>query len=161
MISYSTACPTASSSARGFGPAARLLALACTCLVAACTGESGGTDSTDSASSQSSSSSGTGDGAERTALCETLCGETAPTEICGEAPSDCVMTCTELGSASCIECRLDTLGWQGSMACGFTPCSFTDVAGYDACAANCDSNSTTCDFVLNAAIDPKCTEVCS
>ena len=182
MLSHSAACSTRRSLLTGFSSLSclfrslrscrssarssasssiRVLAFVCASLVAACTGENSGTDSTDSASSQSSSSSSTGDGAERTTLCESLCGEAAPAEICGLAPSDCVTTCTELGPASCIDCRLDTLGWQGTMACGFTPCSFSDVAGYDACAANCDLSSTTCDFVLDAAIDPKCTEFCN
>jgi len=112
--------------------------------------------------SASSATSTAGEEAASKDLCEGLCAEPAPATICGDAPSDCVETCAALGSAACLTCRIDQadLGWTGMMTCGFTPCSFSDVAGYDACAASCDPETATCEFSLGGEVTDACADAC-
>ena len=127
----------------------------------ACSGDdSSGSESDTTASSGTSTA---GDEAEVAAICEALCAEPAPATPCGDAPGECISACSALGTSACLTCRKDEsdLGWAGMMACGFTPCSFTDAEGYDACAANCDPESATCEFLLGDEVAEACAEACS
>lgn len=125
-----------------------------------CTGDD--TTSASGESGASSSTSTTGEEAAKAELCAELCGKPAPATVCGEPPSGCVDACAALGSAACLTCRVDQLdlGWAGMMTCGFTPCSFSDAAGYDACAANCDPETATCELVLDDEVTEACAEAC-
>ncbi len=127
----------------------------------ACSGDDSGGSESDS--SPTSGTSTTGDEGKIAALCEALCAEPAPATVCGDAPAECVSACSALGSSACLTCRRgeSDLGWAGTMACGFTPCSFTDGDGYDACAANCDPESATCEFLLGSDVPDTCADACA
>ena len=83
--------------------------------------------------------------------------------MCGATPSGCVQSCAEQGDGGCLKCQVEAgaVGWSGMMDCGFTPCSFTDQQGFEACAASCDADSASCEFVLESDAAEACAPVCA
>ncbi|MCA9662246.1 MAG: hypothetical protein KC486_28160 [Myxococcales bacterium] len=139
------------------------LAAAAPLVVGGCAGDDSSGDATASTGSATATSAATdGEADQKLALCESRCGVEPPAEVCGAVPSGCVDECVALGSAACISCRFgEGQGWQGMMPCGFTPCAFTDKASYDACAASCDVEGASCDFVLGGGVEADCADVCA
>ncbi|MEZ4383645.1 MAG: hypothetical protein R3A79_20100 [Nannocystaceae bacterium] len=129
-------------------------------LAAGCAGDdsAGDTESTGAPSSESAGA----DEDQRLVYCESRCGEAPPAEVCGFAPAGCIDSCVELGTTPCVACRFDQdLGWRGSMPCGFSPCAFADASSYEACAASCDAEGASCEFLLGGAPPAECADLCA